>query len=83
MEVTIKINITNEIKRTKIVSQPTLEHDFQIFEIINDCLSVELSFSKTTEYFHKTNQFEDFRNLVNGKKDTFKNERYTQVFEEN
>ena len=59
-----------------------LDLNFQIFEIINDCLSVELSFSKTTEYFHKTNQFEDFRNIVNGKKDTFKNERYTQVFEE-
>ena len=59
-----------------------LDLNFQIFEIINDCLSIELPFSKTTEYFHKNTQFEDFRNLVNGKKDTFKNDRYTQVFEE-
>lgn len=59
-----------------------LDLNFQIFEIVNDCLSVELPFSKTTEYFHETNEFEDFRNLVNGKKDTFTNIRYTQVFEE-
>ena len=59
-----------------------LDLNFQIFEIVNDCLSIELLFSKTTEYFHETTQFEDFRNLVNGKKDTFSNIRYTQVFEE-
>lgn len=59
-----------------------LDLNLQIFEIVNDCLSIELPFSKTTEYFHETTQFEDFRNLVNGKKDTFSNDRYTQVFEE-
>lgn len=59
-----------------------LDLNFQIFETINDCLSIKLPFSKTTEYFHETTQFKDFRNLVNGKKDTFKNDRYTQVFEE-
>jgi hypothetical protein len=59
-----------------------LDLNFRIFEIVNDCLSIELPFSKTTEYFHETTQFEDFRNLVNGKKDTFLNNRYTQVFEE-
>lgn len=59
-----------------------LDLNFEIFEIINDCLSIKLPFSKTTEYFHETNEFTDFRNLVNGKKDVFKNNRYVQVFEE-
>ena len=45
-------------------------------------MRTELPFSKTTEYFHETNEFTDFRDLVNGKKDTFINERYTQVFED-
>uniref|UniRef100_UPI00404B1231 WbqC family protein n=1 Tax=Flavobacterium sp. TaxID=239 RepID=UPI00404B1231 len=59
-----------------------LDLNLQIFEIVNDCLSIELPFFKTTEYFQETTQFEDFRFLVNGKKDTFCNNRYTQVFEE-
>jgi hypothetical protein len=59
-----------------------LDLNFKIFEILNECLRTELPFSKTTEYFHETNEFRDFRDLVNGKKDTFINERYTQVFED-
>jgi hypothetical protein len=59
-----------------------LDLNLQIFEIVNECLSIDLPFTKTIEYFHETTQFEDFRNLVNGKKDTFVNEPYTQVFEE-
>lgn len=59
-----------------------MDLNFEIFEIINDCLGVELPFSKTEEYFHEATNFTDFRHLANGKKDTFINESYTQVFDE-
>lgn len=57
-----------------------MDLNFEIFEIINDCLGVDLPFSKTTEYFHEINNKTDFRFLVNGKKDDFINQEYTQVF---
>ncbi|BCY28480.1 hypothetical protein KK2020170_13480 [Flavobacterium okayamense] len=59
-----------------------MDLNFQIFEIVNECLGVDLPFSKTNEYFHEIQDKTDFRYLVNGKKDTFLNEEYTQVFEE-
>lgn len=59
-----------------------MDLNFQIFEIVNECLGVDLPFSKTNEYFHEIQDQNDFRYLANGKKDTFINEEYTQVFEE-
>lgn len=59
-----------------------MDLNFQIFEILNECLGVDLPFSKTNEYFHEIQDQNDFRYLANGKKDTFLNEEYTQVFEE-
>lgn len=59
-----------------------MDLNFQIFEIVNDCLGIDLPFNKTKEYFHEIQDKTDFRYLVNGKKDTFINEEYTQVFEE-
>ncbi len=59
-----------------------MDLNFEIFDIVNDCLGVSLPFSKTEEYFHEVPNFKDFRPLVNGKKDAFINENYTQVFEE-
>lgn len=59
-----------------------MDLNFQIFEIINDCLGIDLPYLKTTEYFHGINDKTDFRILANGKKDTFVNENYTQVFNE-
>lgn len=59
-----------------------MELNFEIFEIINNCLGISLSFSKTEEYFHEAINYNDFRLLANGKKDTFTNEPYTQVFNE-
>lgn len=59
-----------------------LDLNLQIFEIVNNCLNITLPFFKTTEYVTEATQFKDFRNLVNGKKDTFVNDRYTQVFAE-
>ena len=56
--------------------------NFEIFEIVNNCLGVDLPFSKTNEYFHEITDKVDFRYLTNGKKDLFQNEEYTQVFEE-
>lgn len=59
-----------------------LDLNFEIFELVNSALGVQLSFEKTTEYFHEVPNKTDFRTLANGKKDTFINEPYTQVFEE-
>ena len=56
--------------------------NFEIFEIINNCLGISLPFSKTEEYFHEAINYNDFRLLANGKKDTFVNKPYTQVFNE-
>lgn len=58
-----------------------LDLNFEIFERINDALGISIPFEKTTEYFHKVTDKTDFRNLVNGKKDTTQIEPYTQVFE--
>ena len=59
-----------------------MDLNFQIFEIVNECLGIDLPFTKTNEYFHEIEDKTDFRYLVNGKKDTFVNDEYTQVFEE-
>lgn len=59
-----------------------MDLNFEIFEIINECLGIDLPFSKTEEYFQELNDFADYRPLVNGKKDTFINESYTQVFDD-
>ena len=59
-----------------------MDLNFEIFEIINNCLGISLPFSKTEEYFHEVTDYTDFRFLANGKKDNFINEPYTQVFEE-
>lgn len=64
------------------------KHDFlldlnlDIFEIINQCIGINLSYKKTQEYFSEAHQNIDARNLVNGKKDTTAIEPYKQVFEE-
>ena len=43
---------------------------------------MDFKYAKTDEYFHEITDKTDFRNLVNGKKDTAVFEPYTQVFEE-
>lgn len=59
-----------------------MDLNFEIFEIVNNCLGITLPFETTTEYFHKIENKTDFRYLANGKKDTFINESYIQVFNE-
>lgn len=58
-----------------------LDLNFTIFEIINNCLGINLPFHQSTDY-KKTILTDDYRYLVNGKKDTFINTPYTQVFNE-
>lgn len=57
-----------------------LDLNFEIFEIVNHALGITLPYKKTTEYFHDAPDYNDFRSLVNGKKDTTQVEPYTQVF---
>ncbi len=59
-----------------------MDLNFQIMEIVTDCLGMDFKYGKTDEYFHEVTDKTDFRNLVNGKKDTAVFEPYTQVFEE-
>lgn len=59
-----------------------MDLNFETFEIINSCLGIAFDVEKTTEYHHEASNFEDFRALVNGKKDTTQIEKYTQVFNE-
>jgi hypothetical protein len=59
-----------------------LDLNFEIFDIVNSCLGIRLAYSKTTEYFHTLENTNDFRHLVNGKKDLTQIESYTQVFNE-
>lgn len=59
-----------------------MDLNFEIFEIINQCLGISIPFEKTIEFFHEVNDVDDFRFLTNGKKDSFQGEPYTQVFEE-
>lgn len=59
-----------------------MDLNFETMEIISKCLAMKLEYQKTTEYFHETPEYSDFRALANGKKDSLIFEPYTQVFEE-
>jgi hypothetical protein len=59
-----------------------MDLNFQIMEIITECLGMDFSYDKTTEYFNEVDNVKDYRHLANGKKDTSSFEPYTQVFEE-
>jgi hypothetical protein len=61
-----------------------LDLNFQIVEIVSKCLRMKLKYTTTKEYFHEvdTNEFKDFRALVNGKKDSSSFESYVQVFDD-
>ena len=59
-----------------------MDLNFEAMEIVTECLGMDLSYDKTTEYFHEVSNLEDYRFLANGKKDTAVFEPYTQVFGE-
>jgi WbqC-like protein family len=57
-----------------------MDLNFQVMEIVCQCLGMPFEYSKTQEYFHKAVGFDDLRTLANGKKDANQFEAYTQVF---
>ena len=59
-----------------------MDLNYQILDIVTDCLGMDFKYTQTEEYFHEVTDKTDFRNLTNGKKDTSEFEPYTQVFEE-
>ncbi|WET01328.1 WbqC family protein [Flavobacterium sp. YJ01] len=59
-----------------------MDLNFEVLDIITKCLRMKFEFGKTTEYFHETPNFTDFRYLANGKKDGNSFEKYTQVFDD-
>lgn len=58
-----------------------MDLNLQTIEIISKCLGLQLETQHTSEFMKETN-YTDFRQLVNGKKDTSVFESYPQVFEE-
>lgn len=59
-----------------------MDLNLQTIEIVAKCLRMDLSYDKTEEYFNEVSNFQDFRYLANGKKDSSQFEVYPQVFEE-
>lgn len=59
-----------------------MDLNLKTMEICCRCLGIDFAYNETTEYFHEVTDIQDFRYLVNGKKDTAVLEPYTQVFED-
>ncbi|WP_333695945.1 WbqC family protein [Flavobacterium sp.] len=59
-----------------------MDLNFEVFEIVNRCLGIEIPYQKTHEYFHEVENSIDLRILANGKRDTTVCEPYTQVFDD-
>lgn len=57
-----------------------MDLNLEVFQLVNDSLGIDIKPEKTIEFFHEVPNFEDFRYLINGKKDTTQIEAYTQVF---
>ncbi|WP_188620618.1 WbqC family protein [Flavobacterium suaedae] len=57
-----------------------MDLNFEILDIVAECLGTSISFDKTEEYFHEVENMKDYRFLTNGKKDTSEFDAYTQVF---
>lgn len=59
-----------------------MDLNLETMSIVSKCLRLEFDYNETTEYFHEVDDKVDFRNLINGKKDTAIFDSYTQVFVE-
>lgn len=59
-----------------------MDLNLETMSIVSKCLRLEFDYTETDEYFHEVTDKTDFRNLINGKKDTAIFEPYTQVFGE-
>ena len=57
-----------------------MDLNLESMHIVSKCLGMSFEFDETTEYFREVSEYSDFRNLVDGKKDTSSFESYTQVF---
>lgn len=59
-----------------------IDLNLETMSIVSKCLRLEFDYDETLEYFHQVEDKTDYRNLINGKKDTAVFESYTQVFGE-
>ena len=59
-----------------------IDLNLEVFQLVNDSLGINIQPEKTIEFFHEVPDYNDFRHLVNGKKDTTQIDEYTQVFKE-
>ena len=59
-----------------------MDLNLQTIELVSKCLGLEFDYNESTEYFHDPINQEDFRYLINGKKDISTFDEYTQVFGE-
>jgi hypothetical protein len=59
-----------------------MDLNMEIFELVNHSLGINIQTKKTTEFFHEATSYNDYRLLINGKKDTTQLKQYTQVFNE-
>ena len=61
-----------------------MDLNFETMEFVTKCLRMKMDYKTTLEYFHEvdTNTIQDFRTLVDGKKDKSQFESYTQVFDD-
>ncbi len=57
-----------------------IDLNLESMNIVSKCLGMPFEYDETTEFFHEVTEYSDFRNLVNGKKDTSSFDSYTQVF---
>jgi WbqC-like protein family len=57
-----------------------MDLNLQTIELVSKCLRLDFPYDETSEYFHEITDKTDYRNLVNGKKDTASFDSYTQVF---
>lgn len=57
-----------------------MDLNLETMQLVSRCLGLDFSYRETEEYFKTTHDHSDFRHLVNGKKDAYQFEPYTQVF---
>ena len=59
-----------------------MDLNLETMSIVSKCLKLEFDYDESIEYFHQVDDKIDYRNLINGKKDTSQFDTYIQVFGE-
>lgn len=59
-----------------------MDLNLETMAIVSKCLQLDFDYTETSEYFKEVKEQKDYRNLINGKKDTAAFETYTQVFDD-